>query len=309
MNFRHNLKSTLEHVALWSGVPLAMRWQRRDDVLVLAYHDIVPHGERASGDRSLHLPQAQFAEQLDALVSTHDVIPLESALARRAGRRPAVAITFDDAYQGAVTAGVSELARRGLPATIFVVTAYVNGGDFWWDALSAPGAEGPAPALRARALSECAGEDAAIRAMAQRERLATATPPPPFARGASERELTSAAHERGITLGSHTHSHPNLARLAPDALRNELEQPLGWLRERFADVLPMLSYPYGLSSPEVERAAAAAGYIAGFRIDGGSLPRGERSPLALPRLDVPSGVSTAGFALRCAGVRVRWSVR
>jgi peptidoglycan/xylan/chitin deacetylase (PgdA/CDA1 family) len=305
MEFRRHVKSTLERGALLSGIPRAMRWQRRGDVLVLAYHDIVPHGERETGDRSLHLPQARFAEQLDALVRTHDVIPLEHALGERPGRRPAAVITFDDAYQGAVTAGVAELAKRGLPATIFVATAYVNGGDFWWDALTAAGAEGPAPSLRARALDECAGVDAAIRALAQRERLAIASSPPNYARGASERELAAAARERGITLGSHTHSHPNLPRIAPDTLRDELERPLAWLRERFAGVLPMLSYPYGSSSPLVERAAADAGYTAAFRIDGGWLPRGERALFALPRLDVPSRVSAAGFALRCAGLRAR----
>lgn len=304
MDIRRHLKRTLEQGALWSGIPRAMRWQRRGDVLVLAYHDIVPRGERISGDRSLHLPQERFAEQLDALVRTHDVLPLERALAGHAGRRPAVAITFDDAYHGAVTAGVAELARRGLPATIFVATAYVNGGDFWWDALTAPNADSLAPALRARALDECAGQDAAIRAMASREGLATMTPPA-YARGAHESDLTAAARQHGITLASHTHSHPNLARVAPGALRDELERPLAWLRERFAGVLAMLSYPYGLSSPAVERAAAAAGYLAGFRIEGGWLTRGDRAPFALPRLDVPSGLSAAGFALRCAGVRVR----
>ena len=305
MELRRHLKTTLEHGALWSGIPRAMRWQRRGDVLVLAYHDIVPDGETPSGDLSLHLPQARFAEQLDALVRTHDVIALEEAVAnrRRAGHRPAAVITFDDAYQGAVTAGVAELARRGLPATIFVATAYVGGGDFWWDALAAR--DGGLPAtVRARALTELAGADAAIRAMAARESRAIATPPA-YARGASERELAYATAQGGITLASHTHSHPNLTRLEPGALRDELARPLAWLRERFTEVLPMVSYPYGLSSPVVEQAAAAAGYTAGFRISGGWLPRGARAPFALPRLDVSSGLSAAGFALRCAGVRAR----
>lgn len=282
-----------------------MRSRRSGDALVLAYHNIVPHGEAVTGDRSLHLPLSRFTAQLDALVHTHDIIPLERALAGHSGRRPAAVITFDDAYQGAVTAGVAALAQRGLPATIFVATAYVNGGDFWWDVLTAPGASAPVAALRARALDDLAGEDAAIRSMASREHLATPSSLPPHARGAHERDLAAAAAVRGITLASHTHSHPNLARLAEDSLREELDRPLAWLRERFADVLPMVSYPYGLSSSAVERAAARAGYTAGFRIEGGWLPRVASNAFALPRLDVSSGLSAAGFALRCAGVRVR----
>ena len=302
MTLRSMVKGAMEHGALWSGVPRALRARRRGNVLVLAYHDIVPDGAEAMGDRSLHLPRAHFAAQLDALARTHDIIPLERAVAGHSGERPAAVITFDNAYQGAVTAGIAELAARELPATIFVATAFVNGGDFWWDALTAPGAEAPPPALRVRALEECAGEDARVRAMAARERLVAPSTPPAHARGASERELGAAAAVKGITLGSHTHGHPNLARLSGDALRAELELPLSWLRERFSNVLPMLSYPYGLASPAVERAAASAGYTAGFRIDGGWLERGASNVFALPRLNIPSGLSAPGFALRAAGL-------
>lgn len=305
MTFRDIVKSTIEHGALWSGIPRVARSRRRGEVLVLAYHNIVPSGELAAGDRSLHLPQAHFAAQLDALACTHDIISLERALAGERGERPASVITFDDAYQGAVTAGVAELSARGIPATIFVATAFVNGGDFWWDALTAPGAQAPAITLRARALDECAGEDASVRALAAREHLAAPSAPPAHARGASEHELATAIASQGITLGSHTHGHPNLARLTGDALRSELELPLAWLRARYSNVLPIISYPYGLSSAAVERAAASAGYTAGLRIDGGWLSRGASNTFALPRLNVPSGLSAAGFALRAAGVLSR----
>ncbi|MDQ2932194.1 MAG: polysaccharide deacetylase family protein [Gemmatimonadota bacterium] len=305
MTLRGVLKSTIEHGALWSGLPRAMRERHGGEVLVLAYHNIVPTGEHAAGDLSLHLPQARFAAQLDALARTHDIIPLARAIAGYDGRRPAAVITFDDAYQGAVTAGIAELAQRGLPATIFVATAFLNGGDFWWDALTAPGAGGPAPELRARALAELAGADVPIRAMAARENLAVATTPPAHARGALEHDLSASAAVRGITLALHTHTHPNLARLANDALQAELDRPLAWLRERFENVLPILSYPYGLSSPAVEIAAQHARYTAAFRIEGGWLPRTVTNAFALPRLDVSSGLSDSGFALRCSGVHFR----
>ncbi len=304
MDLRRQLKSTIEHGALWSGIPRAMRWRRRGDVLILAYHNIVPDGEAAGGDRSLHLPRRRFAAQLDALAQTHDIISLERALTGHPGRRPAVAITFDDAYQGAVTTGVAELARRGLPATIFVTTGFVNGREFWWDALARPELGAPPAALRVRALHELAGEDAAVRAMASREGLAGVPPTPAHARGAAEHALLAAAAVPGITLGSHTHSHPNLARISAAARREELTRPLAWLRERVDGVLPMISYPYGLSSPEVERAAAAAGYTDGFCIEGGWLTRDSSTLFAQPRMNVPSGISDAGFALRCAGVHL-----
>ena len=307
MDLRRHLKSTFEQGALWSGIPGAMRHRHRGDVLVLAYHNIVPDGAPSAGDLSLHLPQRRFAEQLDALVRTHDIIPLASALAGYAGDRPAAVITFDDAYEGAVTAGIAELEARKLPATIFVAPSYLNGGDFWWDALTEPGAGALSPALRSWALDDCAGRDTDIRARAPREHGAHLSRVPAHARGAHEHDLLSAASTPGITLGSHTWSHPNLSRLDGDLLSRELALPLAWLRERFSNVLAAISYPYGLASTQVERAAARAGYTAGLRIEGGWMSRNgaNANAFALPRLDVPSGLSAAGFELRAAGVRVR----
>lgn len=297
----------MERVLLLSGIPRITRWRKREDVLVLAYHNIVPHGEASGGDRSLHLPQRAFAQQLDTLRSMFDILPLDTLLSpagaapRTRGGRAGVVITFDDAYRGAVTAGVVELARRGMPATIFVPPAYVSGGVFWWDVLS-PGDIGGLPlAERERALHELSGRGDQILASAARSCTALAIPPE-HARCASESELRRAAATPGITLGSHTWSHPNLAALPPQELAEELARPLAWLRERFGSVLPCLSYPYGLSSPEVERAAAAAGYRAALRIDGGWLPRAAMNHFALPRLNIPAGVSLQGFRLRCAGL-------
>jgi len=306
MDLRRHLKSTIEHGALWSGIPRAMRRQRRGDVLILAYHNIVPDGAPAAGDGSLHLSQRKFAAQLDALLRTHDIIPLATALAGYSGQRPAVVLTFDDAYEGAVTIGVSELAKRQLPGTIFVAPSFLNGHDFWWDALTPPGDSALAPELRAWALDECAGRDAEIRARAPREHQAQLTRAPSHARGAQEHDLVAAAAVPGVTLGSHSWNHPNLPRLDDAALASELTLPLHWLRERFTNVLPVISYPYGLSSTGVERVARATGYTHGLRIEGGWISRGTLgNAFAVPRLDVPSGISAAGFELRTAGVRVR----
>jgi peptidoglycan/xylan/chitin deacetylase (PgdA/CDA1 family) len=307
MSVRNTTKRAVERVLLLSGIPRISRWRRRGDVLVLAYHNIVPRGESGVGDRSLHLPQEMFAEQLDLLRSEFDVLPLDVALSPRASaarersNRASVVITFDDAYRGAVTAGVTELARRGMPATIFVPPAFLNGGVFWWDALTPEGAEGLPAAERDRALGEMAGQSERILACAPRARAAVASLPD-HARGATEEELRRAAATPGITLGSHTWSHPNLTALAPDELARELTRPLEWLRERFDAVVPYLSFPYGLSSPAVERAAEAAGYRGALRVDGGWLPREHTNRYALPRLNVPAGLSPTGFRLRCTGI-------
>lgn len=275
----------------------------RPGSLVLAYHNVVPEGSPREGDASLHLPQRSFAEQLDILIRTHDVVPLDTLMRpapRRTGR-PRAAITFDDAYRGAVTAGVTELAKRGLPATIFVAPAFIGGRSFWWDAVC------PAEdreVFRQQALEDLGGNDSQVRAWAK-ERAVTELVPHPDNRAADEGELRTALGSPGITLGSHTWSHPNLSRTEGLALMEELVRPVTWLRERFEGVIPWLAYPYGLSSPAVEDAAATAGYTGALRVAGGWIPDGSNNPFALPRLNIPAGLSPDGFHLRMRGMFCR----
>lgn len=292
-------RALAELVLCASGAPRIARARRGGRALVLAYHDIVPEGSPGyRGDASLHLAQADFGRQLDLLARTHDIVPLSAVLESAATRRPRAVITFDDAYEGALTAGVAELARRGLQATVFVAPAFLGGHDFWWDALS--GDDGLSPALRAHALGTLGGQDARIRAWAAAQGLPERRPPAHM-RAASEERLAAAAAAGVVALASHTWSHPALPGLAAEELRAELERPLAWLRERFSGVLPWLTYPYGATSPEVARAARAAGYVAALRVDGGWMSSAADA-FDLPRLNVPAGVSVRGFELRTAGV-------
>src|SRR5690606_1975386 len=107
-------------------------------------------------------------------------------------------------------------------------------------------------------------------------------------------------------LESHTWSHCSLAALEDGELEVELTRPLRWLKQTFPHAaIPCISYPYGLNSPLVRRKAAEAGYTAGLLVEGGVLTRSGLDPYALPRLNVPAGVSVNGFTLRTSGLLSR----
>jgi peptidoglycan/xylan/chitin deacetylase (PgdA/CDA1 family) len=295
------LKRVVEDTLVGSGVAAIASGRLRGQTLILAYHNIVPDDVAPGGDRSLHLPRRAFAEQLDLVQEHCEVVALDAVRdTAPVDGRPRVALTFDDAYRGAVTCGVAELARRGLPATIFIAPAFVGGQSFWWDALSSDACAGPPPELRERALSALGGDDRAVRAAAAADHLAVRDVAPAMC-VASEDELRAAARYEGVTYGSHSWSHPNLASLSEDALANELRRPLAWLWARFERVSTWVSYPYGLSGPTTAGAAAAAGYSGALAISGGWIPRGGQLAFVLPRLNVPSGLSRAGLRLRLAG--------
>ena len=309
MTVRGTVKQILEHGALVSGAASASRRRRRDDVLVLAYHNIVPDGAAPVGDRSLHLPQRDFARQLDLLMRTHDIVPLADVLVQgsrtrtpSARQRPRAVVTFDDAYRGAMTAGLQELQSRRLPSTVFVAPGWIGGGAFWWDTLTAPDAAALAHDVREHALRMEHGKHPQILRWAEQRGMRTYQIPA-YATCASETELDAALERHpGVTYGSHTWSHPNLTALPAEELTHELAAPRQWLARYGARSLPLLSYPYGLANAAVREAATRAGYEAAFMIEGGWITDDARNRYALPRLNVPAGVSPQGFALRAAGL-------
>ena len=114
MTVRGVVKSFAEFAVVNAGAARVVRRRLRGRALVLAYHNVVPAGERPAGEASLHLPQAEFSRHLDLIARTNDVVPLESILDDVGdSARPRVVITFDDAYIGAMSAGLHELATTG----------------------------------------------------------------------------------------------------------------------------------------------------------------------------------------------------
>lgn len=216
--------------------------------------------------------------------------------------RPRVAITFDDAYGGAMTVGMDELKKRGMPATVFVAPGFLGGHAFWWDEVAPPGSMQLPADARERFLTELRGLDPLVRRWALDNGYQVHAAPPAF-RCASEEQVAMALQYSGLSLGAHSWNHPNLAGLDDGALREELVRPLEWLESRFQRVMRVLAYPYGLADAATEAAVLAAGYRAAFKVTGGWLPPALASArFRLPRLDVSSQLSLDGFALRLSGL-------
>jgi len=300
---RSRSRALLKAIAEWA---LTTRAARRilelqgARTVILAYHNVVPDRLDAGGSRGLHLGRRRFGRQLDALLRTHDVVRLTDALeadgAARTGR-PLAVITFDDAYAGALTVGLEELAERNLPATVFVAPGLLGTDAFWWDALvQEDEADLPGP-IRRHAMTELAGRTERIWAWAKGAGRRWTVPPRP-ARPADERLLAAAVAGGGVDLAPHGWAHANLMCLSAGEVEEEISSSLAWLRERFSRVVPVLAYPYGLWSPDTAAAARRAGCVGAVRAEGGRLPRRGADPFAVPRVAIPAGLSRRGFALR-----------
>jgi peptidoglycan/xylan/chitin deacetylase (PgdA/CDA1 family) len=295
-------KRLAERIAVRSGLPTARHRLDAPSAVILAYHNVVPRGEAPRGDLSLHIDERDFEDHLDMLVESHDVVPLGELFREPQGKRPRAVVTFDDAYVGAITAGLDALAHRHIPATVFVAPGLLGSEGCWWDVLS-PADRSLSPSVREHALKVLAGRhnavlDWAVKEGLPRERL------PEYARPATSAELASRAALTGIQLGAHTWSHPNLSALSYDECLTEMSTCWAWLSNVSAVRVKWLAYPYGLWS----QAAAAASrqvFDGATRVEGGlAMIRGRRlsDAHATARINVPRDLSVDGLRLRLANV-------
>jgi peptidoglycan/xylan/chitin deacetylase (PgdA/CDA1 family) len=91
--------------------------------------------------------------------------------------------------------------------------------------------------------------------------------------------------DRGVAIGSHGATHRRLVELESSELDRELQGSATRLASLVGSRPTALSYPYGVWSPEVRDAVAAAGYALAFTVRPGVVRRGE-DRYALPRVEV-----------------------
>jgi peptidoglycan/xylan/chitin deacetylase (PgdA/CDA1 family) len=195
-----------------------------------------------------------FERQLEVLEEWNaSVLPLATATAMLdTGELPerAVCLTFDDGYASTVDTAWPLLRKRNFAASMYVVTDYLNGDRYFqWDA---EGHTDP----RARLVDR-----------------------------ATVRDVWS----DGLTIGSHTASHPWLPHLSDAQIDDELRRSRDVLEDLLSTRIDSLAYPKGGWCTRVWHSAVRAGYTLGVTTDRGRNTR-RRERLLLRRSLVPDSV-------------------
>jgi peptidoglycan/xylan/chitin deacetylase (PgdA/CDA1 family) len=94
-----------------------------------------------------------------------------------------------------------------------------------------------------------------------------------------------AVADAGIEIGAHSHSHPQLDRLRPAALREELTRSKALLEDHLDRGIATIAYPFGFHSRRVRGAAQAAGYSFACAV-GNLTPTSKSNRWAIPRQTV-----------------------
>lgn len=275
-----------------------LRWFREpeaaDAVAVLMAHGV--HDERmsrAADPPSSSISLRSFEANVLGLMGTYRFISLDEAVAMLGGatewRPNCVVLTFDDSLKCLARLVAPRLAKWEIPATFYISTDAVESRrHYWWLRLEyavctarnramsvdLPGGRTVSvgtgdvhsalreikASLRASPLEECERVVASIEsglAVSLSEEDAKEVYP--------HAELMDWDDIRGLirlgmTVASHTVSHPNLGWLGPEQLRDEFEVSRQTIEDRTQTECRHFCYPYGALSEQVCRLVRGAGY-------------------------------------------------
>lgn len=301
------------------------------DLRVLTYHRVAdPGGGPHLEPRLISAAPAEFERQMRYLARRYRAVSPARVLEAVDGVRPlprrAVLISFDDGYLDFAEHAWPVLQRLGLPAVLFVPSAFPDHPEqrFWSDRLHgafaatglaalAESPVGPLPLASAdqrrsglRKLQDHLKSVPHDEAAAWVERVCAAlgpeSAPRPVVLGWGR--LRRLAQE-GLTVASHTRTHPILTRLDAERAGREIAAGQADLEREMGHAPPFFAYPSGAHDDAVVAETHKAGIRLAFTtIDGHNRLPGT-DPLRLHRTSITTRTRGLAFKLRLH----RWAAR
>ncbi|MDR7519625.1 MAG: polysaccharide deacetylase family protein [Armatimonadota bacterium] len=228
-----------------AALPYGMLFrERRPGLVILGYHRV---GGGTSSD--IDLPVAEFARQMAYLRRHCRLVSLDDLIAGGVSAAPdatddAIAVTFDDGSRDLYEQALPVLVHYRIPTTVYLATQYIESQQAFDFGDYARAASRPIPLTWAQV----------------REMVGTGV----------------------ISVGAHTHTHRDLARLSLQEVRDEVERSYRCIADRTGRPPLHFAYPWGALTPPVRREVGAF-FRTAVRGGCGKNPFGALDPLALWR--------------------------
>lgn len=291
---------------------------------ILAYHRVcTANGALSIGCPNISASPEAFARQMHHVAKHYRGVGMPEVLDAVQRNVPlpdrSVLITFDDAYTDFAEIAWPILKQFGLPATLFVPTAYPDHPEltFWWEKLyqafsnttrtvlhDSPLGSLPLARRDQRRRSLFAlikhvptmPHEAALRLV---DAVCTQLVERPSGGGAvlSWDQLRQLADE-GVTLGSHTRTHPIMTQVSPLQIREEIRGSQQDLRKEIGFALPIFCYPNGDHNDIVTKILRTEGISLGFTVLAGENRLDSTDLLRLRRICIWPRTSLPVFCLR-----------
>ena len=302
------MKQTVMSLMNGAGMFAPFRLASRSKALILMYHRF------SRVDDGVSTSPQRFAEQLDYLTEHYQIVSLSEVAGYLASGRPMpsglAVLTIDDGYSDAYEIAFPILRERKIPASLFVVTDFVDRKCWLWTdqlryltAHANPGTFEPTingRAMRFELNGNSTRSKAAELINSQLKRLpydlkdktidrlasvlGVELPPiPPNEVSSLTPEQLREMDSAGVEIGSHTVTHQILTKVSVDRLQYELCESRSRLESILGRNVTLLGYPNGDHNKSVQREAVRAGYRCAVTADYGLNGEGS-NPLALKRI-------------------------
>jgi peptidoglycan/xylan/chitin deacetylase (PgdA/CDA1 family) len=272
---------------------------------IVCYHRVVDNFERsASGTIPAMLISTRMLErQLEWLSKRFALLSLDEVGAQlESGQpfaKPAAAVTFDDGYSDVYHHAYPLLQRKGIPAAFFVVTGLVDSGrpqifdrlylllklierrqlsirlavlralkttDADASSLAGFNLSTDDPFTVMTAVLKSFPQQQIEKAIAVLEEEVCSEQPICKEMIPLSWDMVETMHRGGMTIGSHTHSHPLLTAESIPSAQRELVDSKQILEGRLKAAVRHFAYPDGRHNPAVVDAVSRAGYHFGYGI-------------------------------------------
>jgi len=226
------------------------------DLIILCYHAV-----SEAWPAALSVTPSSFEAQIELLASRGFAAKTFSEAIATQEPGKVVAITFDDGYRSVIELARPILDRFGMPATVFIPTAFIPAGR----PLAWQGTDQWLSGQHEDELAPLSGEQ------------------------------IGSLLEAGWEIGSHTRTHHHLPALSDEQLRTELRESRRECSELIGRECRSIAFPYGDFDDRVLRETAAAGYSAAATLPGRFA---QPAPIAHPRVGVYHADSSRSFRLK-----------
>ena len=292
---------------------------------ILRYHAICGPEGYAYASPGICISPGAFEEHVKYLAANYTVLSLPEATMMLRAKRPfpqnAVAITFDDGYADNLSAART-LVKYGINATFYITAGCMAGGEPFWPSelrylMNAIRRERITLSFADQTLEiDLSTDESRVAALNQLTKTFKGYPVPyreqlraQLRTYASDLEMPRVMltwdevremRALGMTIGSHTMTHPNLPNAGVAMARVELLEARLRLEREIDAPVTMFSYPNGGAerylTPEIRQAVKETGYDAATTSRNAFA--GSHSDLyALERIQVAEDLQNLVFAL------------
>lgn len=299
---------------------------RGKQLYVLTYHRVDEPGNRPWLDpHNISALPEQFNEQMKLLAEKYNPVGVRDVFACMRGKRSlpddAVLVTVDDGYRDFKEVIFPTCVKYGIEPLLFVPTAFVGTGGFWWDKVhqimlwsGKDEIDTPAGRLEIKQANEREHASHYLIQYLKRmpfeqamtwvdETYATLIDPrPEWKNDTLTWDELRQLKKMGAVIAPHTHSHPILSQVSEAEVKAQVEISRELILNELGEVEPIFAIPDGKQiaySPEIIQVIQNAGFDIVFLMeDGRAMIEPGMEKTVFPRIGVWRSLSLAKFHYR-----------